>query len=389
MSGILRYHLMSLWARRAGTGLSVFSIAMSVGILVLVLALARGFELSMVDTGREDNLLVLRQGAASEGESGMTREKWDAIRTFPGVAVDMDGEPLASAEIYAAMNLDKADGGTANFSLRGVMPSSFKVRDAARIAEGRQFQPGTYEIVVGRALLGRIKGCRLGGALEAGGRTWPVVGVIDSRGGAFDSEIWCDVEVFMQVFNRPVYGAVIVRRTDKAPAEGPDPMKVALEADTRLDAKVDTEIGYFRSQAGQLGTALKWVAGFIAGIMAIGSAFGTAVTLLASVAERRREIGTLLAIGFRPTHVVLGFLCESLVLGLAGGVVGVLLAMPVNGIATGTMNWQTFTEQAFAFRITTDVVVSAITFSCAVGVLSGFIPALRAARVPPSVALRG
>jgi ABC-type lipoprotein release transport system permease subunit len=389
MIAILRYHLASLWVRRVGTSLSVFSIGMAVGILVLVLSLARGFELSLVDTGREDNLLVLRQGAASEGESGITREKWRAISTYEGVAVDASGEPLASAEVYAAMNLDKQGGGTANFPLRGVMPASFRVRDSARLVAGREFRPGTNEVVVGKALLGRVQGCRLGGALETGGATWPVVGVIDSGGGAFDSEIWCDVEVFMQVFDRNIYGAVIVRCAAPAPASGRHPTALRLEADPRLDAKVFTERGYYREQAGLLGTALKFVAGFIAGIMAIGAAFGTAVTLLASLAERRREIGTLLALGFRPHHVVAGFLCEATVLGLAGGVVGVLIAWPVNGVATGTMNWQTFTEQAFAFRITGDVIASAITFSTLIGVAAGLLPAMRAARVPPSVALRG
>lgn len=389
MIAILRYHLRSLWVRRLGTSLSVLSIGVAVGILVLVLALARGFELSLVDTGTDENLVVLRQGASSEGESGITREKWRILRSYEGVASDASGEPLASAEVYAAMNLDKQGGGTANFPLRGVMPASFRVRDSARIVAGREFVPGTNEVVVGKALLGRLRGCALGGALEAGGRSWPVVGVIDSRGGAYDSEIWCDVEVFMQAFRRTIYGEVVFRRAEPAPREGPDLLVRRLEADKRLDAKVQGERSYFRSQSGVLGTALKWVAGFIAGIMAVGAAFATAVTLLASVAERRREIGTLLAIGFRPHHVVLGFLAEATALGLAGGLVGVLLATPFHGIATGTMNWQTFTEQAFAFRITAGVIASAVAFATVVGIAAGSVPAFRAARVPPSEALRG
>lgn len=389
MSGVLRYHLMSLWVRRAGTALSVLSIGMAVGILVLVLALARGFELALGGTGSDETLIVLRQGATSEGESGITREKWRALQTYEGVAFDASGEPLASAETYAALNLNRVGGGTANFSLRGAMPSSFRTRDSARLAAGRRFTPGTTEVCVGKALLGRIEGCQLGGAIEVGGRAWPVVGILDSGGGAYDSEIWCDVEVFLQVFHHGVYQVVALKRAAPSPADGPDPMAESLAADKRLDAKVTTEREYFAQQSGQLGGALKFVAGFLASIMAVGAAFGTAVTLLASLAERRREIGTLLALGFRPHHVVLGFLLEATVLGLAGGVAGVLLALPVNGVATGTMNWQTFTEQAFAFRITADVVVSAIVFSTLVGIVSGLLPALRAARVPPSVALRG
>ena len=216
----------------------------------------------------------------------------------------------------------------------------------------------------------------------------PVVGVLDSKGGAYDSEIWCDVEVFLQALNRPVYGTVALRRRDPAPRTGPDPLIAALQDDQRLGVKVQSEPEYFASQAGLLGSVLRWVGYFIAGIMAMGAMFGTAVTLLASLAERTREIGTLLALGFRPRQVLVGFLAEALVLGLAGGVVGVLLALPVNNVATGTMNWKTFTEQAFAFRITMDVVIAAVTFSTLIGVISGIVPAWRASRVPPSVALR-
>jgi putative ABC transport system permease protein len=385
---LLRYNLRSLIVRRGGTVLSVLSIGFSVGILVLVLALARGFELSLTRTGRDDNLIVLRQGATSEGESGISRDAARLLRSYQGVALGREGDPLAAPECYAALNLARADGGTANFTLRGVSLASFEIRDFLTIREGRRFQPGTREVVVGKSLVGRMKGSKVGGQLELEDQEWPVVGVLDSHGGAYDSEIWCDAEVFLQVLNRPIYQTCILRRAEPAPREGKDPLIAALEDDQRLGVKVSTEPGYFATQAGLLGSVLKFVGYFIAGIMATGAAFGTAVTLLASLAERTREIGTLLALGFRPRQILVGFLFEALVLGLLGGVVGVLLALPVNNVATGTMNWKTFTEQAFAFRITTDVVVAAVTFSTVVGVLSGLIPAWKASRVPPSVALR-
>ncbi len=385
----LRYNMRSLVVRRTGTLLSVVSIGLSVGVLVLVLALARGFELSLVSTGSPQTLIVLRRGATSEGESGLQRHQYRTLASLPGVGRSDAGAPLASAELYAALNLDKRGGGNANFPLRGVMLESFDVRDSARVVAGRKFRPGTHEVVVGRALLGRVAGCALGGALTLQGQDWPVVGVIDAGGGAYDSEIWCDVEVFMQELDRPIYGIVAIRRAKPAPTRGPDPLLAAIEADPRLDAMVKTEPEYFAEQAGTLGTALKIVAYFIAVIMAIGAAFGTSVTLLASLARRSREIGTLLALGFRPIEVLLGFLAEALALGLAGGVLGVLIALPVNGVATGTMNWDTFTEQAFAFRITPDVVVQAVLFSTLIGVASGMWPAWRASQVPPSVALRG
>ncbi len=383
----LRYNLRSLTVRLSGTLLSVVSIGLSVGVLVLVLSLARGFELSLVDTGSPENLVVLRRGATSEGESGMQREEFRALRALPGIAVGADGAPLASAELYAAMNLDKAGGGSANFPLRGVMLASFAIRDSARIVEGRRFTPGTREVVVGRALLGRIAGCRLGSALELQGQPWPVVGVIDSGGGAYDSEIWCDVEIFMQELDRPVYGLASARADTTRP-DGAERLIATLEADPRLQVKVQREPDYFAKQAGLLGDTLRFVAYVIAGVMAVGAAFGTSVTLLASLARRTHEVGTLLAIGFRPLGVLVGFLIEAVTLGLAGGVLGVLIALPVNGIATGTMNWGTFTEQAFAFRVTGDVVAAAITFSTLVGVISGLVPAWKASRLPPAAALR-
>jgi putative ABC transport system permease protein len=387
--GLLRYNLRSLVTRRGATALSVMSIGFSVGILVLVLALARGFELSLSRTGRADNLVVLRQGATSEGESGVSRDEARLLRVFPGVATGPSGEPLAAAECYAALNLVKAGGGTANFTLRGVTLDSFAIRDFVEVREGRKFQPGTHEVVVGKSLLGRIQGCRVGGMLELQDQSWPVVGALDSHGGAYDSEIWCDAEMFLQALNREGYQTVILRRASPAPAKGGrDAMIEALQGDKRLGVKAMSEPDYFASQSGLLGSVLQFVGYFIAGIMAMGAAFGTAVTLLASLSERSREIGTLLALGFRPRQVLFGFLVEALLLGLAGGVVGVLLALPVNNVATGTMNWQTWTEQAFAFRITSDVVISAVTFSTLIGVLSGLIPAWKASRVPPSVALR-
>ena len=387
MLGLLRYNLRSLVVRRGGTALSVMSIGFSVGILVLVLALARGFELSLSRTGRTDNLIVLSKGATSEGESNLSRNVARLVQAFPGVSLGAGGESLAAAECYAALNLEREGGGTANFTLRGVSATSFALRDFVTIRDGRRFQPGTNEVVIGKSLVTRVRGGRVGGVLELQDAEWPVVGVIDSRGGAYDSEIWCDAEVFLQSLNRPGYQTVILRRGEAATASS-DPLVDGLLADPRLEVKVTPEPDYFASQSGLLGTVLTYVGYFIAGVMATGAAFGTAVTLLASLAERSREIGTLLALGFRPYQVVVGFLFESLLLGLAGGVVGVLLALPVNNVATGTMNWQTWTEQAFAFRITWGVVATAVTFSTVIGVISGLIPAWKAAHVPPSEALR-
>ena len=247
------------------------------------------------------------------------------------------------------------------------------------------FRPGTQEVVVGRGLVGRVRGCRLGGSVDLQVGEFTIVGVIDSDGGTFDSEIWGDVEVILQVFRRESYSSVLARIRDPGDLET---LKTALENDPRLPLKVVTERTYFRQQSGFLGAVLKAMAYFLASIMAVGAVFGSANTLLASLAGRSREIGTLLAMGYRPWHVLAGFLLEATTLGVLGGALGVLMALPVNGIATGTMNWNSFTEQTFAFAVTPDVMIQAVLFAGIIGVVGGILPAARAAGLPPTEALR-
>lgn len=379
------YHVRSLFRRRGATAFSVVAIALGVAVLTLVLALARGFELSLRDTGRPDNLVVLREGATSEGESGMTREMAQILTGMPGVARDDEG-PLASPELYAAVSLEKQGGGTTNVPFRGVSPRAPAIETTATLGEGRWFAPGTTEVVLGKALLERLEGARLGGAIRFDGRDWPVVGVLDAPGQAYNSEIWGDVEVMSAAFDRPGGYNVVVLRL----AEGVDAATVIerIEDDPRLTCKAMTQPAYFASQVGLLGAAIKFLGVFLAVIMSLGSGFGATNTLLASLQGRRREIGTLLAIGFRPFAVFLGFLIEAGLLGLLGGLLGLVLALPVHGVATGTTNWNTFTEQAFTFKITLDVALTALFFGSFVGLLGGTYPAWRASRLPPTEALR-
>jgi len=381
----VRYHLRSLLVRRTATGLTVLAIAFTVANLVLILALARGFELSLSDTGRVDNAVFLRKGSTSEGESILARDQASLLMARPEIAKEPDGRPFATGEMYAAVNLPRTTGGSTNVSVRGTSETGLRLRVGVRVGEGRMFRPGIEEVVVGRALLDRVKGCRMGGAVEVAGRSFPVVGVLDSGGGAFDSEIWGDVEVVLGVFHREAYSTVTARLTD---ASAIPAMSKDLTADPRLETKVLSERDYFRQQSGVLGAVLRGTAYFLASIMAVGAVFGATNTLLASLAGRSREIGTLLALGYRPWHVLAGFLLEALALGITGGVVGVLLALPVNGMATGTTNWNTFTEQAFRFAVTPDVAVSALVFAAFVGAAGGILPALRAAGLPPTEALR-
>ena len=381
----VRYHLRSLAVRKTATALTVLAVGFSVAILVLVLSLARGFEIALADTGRTDNVILLRKGATSEGESGVSRDTARILLARPEIASGAAGRPRATGEMYAGVSLPRDSGGSTNVAMRGTVPWTLELRDGVGVVEGRMFRAGTEEVVVGRRLVGRVKGCRLGGSVEYAGRAMPVVGIVDAGGGAPDSEIWGDVEVLLQVFQRGGFSSVFLRLRDPG---GLPALEKALEADPRLQTKGVAERDYYRQQAGPQSRFFRIMAYFLASIMAVGAVFGSTNTLLASIAGRTREIGTLLAMGYLPRHVLLGFLLEALAIGLLGGVVGVAMAWPVNGMATGTINWISWTESAFSFAITPGVVFEAVFFAGIVGVVGGLVPAVRAASLPPTLALR-
>jgi len=382
----VRYHARSLLVRRSASLLTVVAIGFTVFILILVLSLAKGFELSLAEAGREDNVMFLRDAAMSEGVSVISRDQARLLAARPEIVRNpADGTPFAAPEFYAGIHLEKVTGGGTNISIRGTSAAGLALRAGTRLSSGRMFRPGTEEVVVGRGLLDRVKGCAPGGVIDFQVRRMSVVGVIDSAGGVFDSEVWGDVEVMQQVFMRESYSTVIARVSGPEAAQA---LADAVKGNPNLPLKVLTERTYFRQQSGFLGAFLKAMAYFLAGIMAVGAIFGSTNTLLASIAGRTREIGTLLAMGYKPMHIRAGFLLEALLLGLAGGALGVVLALPVNGLATGTTNWNTFTEQTFAFAVTWDVVLPAVVFAGVIGVVGGLLPAFRAAGLPPTEALR-
>jgi putative ABC transport system permease protein len=381
----LRYHARSLMVRRTASLLTVAAIGFTTFILILVLSLAAGFEISLAEAGREDNVLFLRDAAMSEGVSVISRDQARVLLARPEIAKGPEGTPLACPEFYAGLHLEKVAGGGTNISVRGTSAAGLALRPSVKIGEGRMFRPGTEEVVVGRGLLDRVKGCAPGGTIEFAVRRMSVVGVLDSEGGVFDSEVWGDVEVMQAVFLRESYSTVIARVDSPA---GVQALSDAVKGNPNLPLKVVTERTYFRQQSGFLGAFLKAMAYFLASIMAVGAVFGSTNTLLASIASRTREIGTLLAIGYRPWAIRLGFLFEALLLGLAGGACGVLFALPIHGMGTGTTNWNTFTEQTFAFAITPDVVLNAVFFAAFIGVIGGLLPAFRASELRPTEALR-
>ena len=383
----LTYTLHSLRARWMSTIVAVLGIAGTVGVFVAMLALARGFQATLVASGSPQNALVRRAGATSEMDSLVQLEQVRVIEDAPGVARGSNG-PLASREVVviAALPL-KRTGTDANVQVRGVSATVLTVRDSVRVIAGRFFQPGLNELVVGKNVAASYEGFDLGGTVRFGGAAWAVVGVFDAGNSAFDSEVWCDGSVLNQVYQRPrnLFQSVTVRL---ASPDALASLRDALGADPRLTVQVDREIEYYEKQSKQLTTLILVLGTIVAVVMGIGAIFGALNTMYSAVAERAREIATMRALGFGVGSVVASFVVEALCLALVGGLLGCLAVLPLNGLTTGTMNWQTFSHLAFAFSVTPSLLLAGLGFALVMGLVGGVPPALRAARQPIATALR-
>lgn len=382
----IAYNLRSLFVRRASTILTIVGIGATVAVVAGILALRRGFEILFAESGRKDVAVFLRPGSTSEGDSMFTRNRALALtKRVPEIAVDENEQLLASMECYMAIRLDRVGGGETNVPIRGVQQPTFDIfGDDLRIVEGRRFEPGTDEVVVGSRLPARMQHCQVGDTIVINVTPFRVVGVLESS-GQFGTEIWGDLDRMMQALERPGPSRVIARLRPGADVEE---LAARLEEDKEVPAKVQTEREYLTNQTRVLSTTLLILGGFLGLVMGVAAIFTATNTMLAAVVARTHEIGILLATGFRPFPIFLSFLLESLVLGLMGGAVGCLFALPLNGVETGTTNFQTFTEVAFAFRLTPGVLVSAVVFAVGLGLLGGAWPAWRAARMKPTAALR-
>jgi putative ABC transport system permease protein len=372
----LAYNLRNLAARRVSTALTALGIALVAWVFIFTLALAGGFESALKSSGEPDNAIVIRSGSTAELTSILTRDAAMVVATQPEVARTPDGAPLATAELVVVWNLPRRTGATTNVVVRGVGPRSFALRPKVKLAEGRLFRPGLDEVVVGKLVARRFRNCSVGDHLKLSGRDWNVVGVFDAEGTAYDSEIWGDVELFMPVFDRPVYQSATVRLAD---ASRFAPLKKRLEADPRYNLQVRREDEFYAAQSGVLATLLRTLGLFVTVIMALGAVFGALNTMYAAVGSRTKDIGTLLAIGFSRGAILASFLIESVLLSLLGGAIGCLLALPVSGFTTGTMSFATFSELAFRFQITPGMLLAGLTFAALMGLVGGFFPARKAA----------
>ncbi len=383
----LAYNVRSVIQRWTSAVVAVLGIAGTVGVFVAMLAMAHGFRATLVASGSPSNAIVRRAGADSEMVSAVTLDELHVIEDAPGVARDAHG-PVVSGEVVVIAGFRlKSSGTVANAQVRGVSARALTVRDNVRIVRGRFFEPGLAELVVGRNALDSYAGFDLGSTVRFGGGTWTVVGVFDAGGSAFDSEIWCDANVLNQVYKRPanVFQSVTARLDSPAAFAA---FKDALTADPRLSVQVEREASYYERQSRAL-TRLIRVRGIrVAIVMGVGAVFGALNTMYSAVSERSREIATMRALGFGSAAVVASFLFEALFIAFVGGVLGCLAVLPINGLTTGTMNWQTFSHLAFAFRITPTLLAEGVVFALLMGLVGGVPPAIRAARRPVALALR-
>lgn len=382
----LAYNLRNLTVRRASNLMAALGIALVVMVMIWVLALAQGFQRTLVGTGRADRALLMRGGATSEVQSFVSREAADIVRVMPEIAAGPDGRPLASAELVVIVSLPKrSDGSPANCSVRGVSAQAFAMRPELRLTAGRRPGSGLGEIMIGKQLASRLQNTSVGDKLHFGGQDWDVVGQFEAGGSGFESEIWGDADVMVPAFERTGYQSMTLQLHAPGDLQA---LEQRIAADPRLSLKVQSEIAYYEAQSGQVTTFLRATGTLIAFLMSLGAMAGALNTMFAAVNSRTREIGTLLALGFSRPSVMAAFLVESVLLALVGGLIGCGLGMLVNGVSTGTTNWSSFSELAFTFRVTPQILATGLGFAVVMGAVGGLLPAWRAARKRIAESLR-
>ncbi|HVS90339.1 MAG TPA: ABC transporter permease [Candidatus Acidoferrum sp.] len=381
------YNLRSVRARWVSAIVAVLGIAGTVGVFIAMLALAKGFHATLVASGSPDNAIIMRAGATSEMTGSVTLDQVRIIQDAPGVARE-GNQPILTPEVVVIAPFPLQSTGTdANVQVRGVSANALKVRTKIHMMQGRFFEPGLAELVVGKNVSSTYKGLDLGETIKFGGGTWKVVGVFDAGGSAFDSEIWADSSVLAEVYKRPnyIFQSVTARLTSPSAIAQ---LRDSLAADPRMTVQVSREIDYYEKQSQGLTQLITVLGTLVALVMGIGAIFGALNTMYSAVAERSREIATMRAIGFGAGSIVVSFIFEALLIAFIGGLIGCLAVLPINGITTGAMNFQTFSHLAFAFKITPPLLGIGIVFALFMGLIGGVPPAIRAARRPVALALR-
>lgn len=380
-----RIGIASLPQRWGASSVIIVGIAGVVGVLVAMLAMGAGFEATLKQTGNENTAILLRGGSQAETNSVITRDQSPLIGSLPGIAKDAQGRAVISPELSQVVNLPTASTGEdANAQFRGVSDAAWSIRPNIKIVEGRKFNVGVREIVVGQGAKGQYRGLDVGKTITLGNQDWTVVGVF-ATGDAFDSEIWTDIETLSSAYDRRAYQSVTVGLEGK---DGFKQLKAALDDDPRLKLDVQTTKDYYSKQTQQLTTIIKWLSLVIGAIMAVGAVFGALNTMYAAVAGRAREIATMRAIGFRGLPVVMAVMLETMLLALLGGVLGGLIAWAIfNGYSVATLG-SNFSQVVFQFKVSPELLWSGLKWALGIGLVGGLFPALRAARLPVTAALR-
>jgi len=375
----ISYSFRNLWTRRLTTVLTASGMALVVFVFAAILMLAEGLRKTLVETGSYDNVIVIRKGSNSEVQSGVSRYQASIIETQPEAAIGADGQPLVAKELVVLITLPKrATNSPSNVVIRGMGASSLTLRPQVKLVAGRMPKPGSSEIIAGRSIAERFKGGGIGESLRFGMRDWRVVGIFDAGNTGFSSEIWGDADQLTQAFRRPGYSSVIFKLRDPAEFET---VKKRIENDPRLTLEAKRENQYYVEQSRMMAKFLRILGMSLTIIFSLGAIIGAMITMYSAVATRTGEIGTMRALGFKKISVLGAFMIEALFLGLIGGCVGLFLASFLQLLTISTMNFQTFSELAFSFALTSDIVWKGLGFSLVMGFIGGVLPAVRASRM--------
>jgi len=380
------YSFRNLWTRRLTTVLTAAGMSLVVFVFAAILMLAEGLQKTLVETGSWDNVVLIRKGSQSEVQSGIERLQASILETQPEVAVGEGGRRVFAKEVVVLISLPKRDTDKpSNVTIRGIGGQSLAMRPQVRLTEGRLPRPGSAEILAGQSVARRFAGAGIGETLRFGMRDWTVVGVFDAGSTGFSSEIWGDADQLMQTFRRQAYSSLIVKLSDPSAFEA---FKARVESDPRLTVEAKRETRFYADQSEVMTKFLRILGMSLTIIFSLGAVIGAMITMYAAVANRTAEIGTLRALGFQRRSILGAFLMESLLLGLIGGAAGLFCASFLQLFTISTLNFQTFSELAFSFTLSAEIVWQALLFSIVMGFVGGVLPALRASRMKIVDALR-
>ncbi len=383
----LKYSVRNLFARRLTSALTIGGVALVVFVFAGVMMMAYGLKYALVSSGSPDNVVVIRQSSGNEMSSYVSREQAGIIKTLPEVAMDSDGKALVEGEVVVIVNKDRrgAVNKMANVTMRGIGPKSMAIRTGVKLIEGRMPEQGKTEVIVGRKASERFQQCGLGEILTFGNMTWTVVGIFDAHGSSIESEIWGDVNLVMAAADRPVFSSIIFKMSD--PSQFTQ-MRDRVIVDPRMTIDMKPENQYYEQQTQSTTTFIKVLGYAISIIFSLGAIIGAMITMYGAVANRTKEIATMRALGFRRRSILVAFLIEAVVIAVTGGILGLLAASLLQVISISTINFDTFSEIAFNFALSPTIIISVMIFALVMGLVGGFLPAVRASRLKIIEALR-